>query len=654
MKDQPCEIPDVPGFRTGAAACGLKPEGPGGREPDVGVILCESAGGTGCAVISHGAVYSPSAKISSPRATSGYVRAVIVNSGNANCCTGDKGLADAREMIRLASEGLSVPQEQIILASAGEAGVPLPMDRVREGLEAACRDALDGGRGDVATAVLPPGGARRIAHGSGSLDGKPFRIAGLARGLSFEARGAPARLALMVTDAALGVDCLTEMLRDVVSRTFERLEFDRGTSPGDTVCLLASGRAGNTPAEDVYSAGEFIEALEEVAKSLALDLAFEGEEGARLVEVSVTGAASDEDADLAVRAIAGSDTVRMALHRAEPAWGLVLAAAGRLGARVVESRVTVRMGGVVVSERGRSARSVPDDLAERLGEGKITVELDLGLGEGVARLWTSDLSDGERERVHRMETERDEARREREEIEKKLREVKSARDAAAREAKAARFSLELAEQGRKKLSAAGSDLGELRKKIDELETEKKAAAKEMKKLRFEIEIAERRGARKAGGAKKGAAGGGEESAGDQKALKKKLAASEKARKAAEKEVASIKERLERTRMKTVEVSTERDSLREELEKALDAAGGEGGDLEEEVERLRLEMENRESESEELLADIERFRSLDKAREKEADELDKKLEAARAEVAGLKAQIELKEQLVKQLMGQGGG
>ncbi len=496
MKDKPCEIPDVPGFRTGAAACGLKPEGPGGPEPDVGVVLCESAGGTGCAVISHGAVYSPSAKISSPRAVSGHVRAVVVNSGNANCCTGEEGLADARGMIRLASERLSVPQEQIILASAGEAGVPLPMDRVREGLEAACRDALEGGRGDVATAVLPPGGARRMAHGSGSLEGKPFRIAGLARGLSFEARGAPARLAVMVTDAALGVDCLAEMLRDVVSRTFERLEFDRGTSPGDTVCLLASGRAGNTPAEDVYSAGEFVEALEEVAKSLALDLAFEGEGGARLVEVAVTGAASGEDAELAVRAIAGSETVRMALHRAEPAWGLVLAAAGRLGARVVESRARVRLGGVVVSERGLPARSVPDDLAERLASGKIAVELDLGLGVGVARLWTSDLSDGERERVRRVETERDGAKGEREEIEKKLRETESARDAAAREAKAARFSLELAEKGKKKLSAAGSDLGELRKKIGELEAEKEAAAKDMKKLRFEIEIAERRGARR--------------------------------------------------------------------------------------------------------------------------------------------------------------
>jgi hypothetical protein len=365
------------------------------------------------------------------------------------------------------------------------------MDRVREGIEAACREALDQGRGDVAAAIVPAGGARRIASCSGTIDGEPFRIAGVSRGLGCDAPGAPTRLAVMVTDVAVQAGCLGEVLREVVRATFDRLDFDGRMSVGDTVALLASGAAGNDPLEDIYAAGVLSEAVEAVARRLALELAFEGEEGTRLVEIAVTGAATDDDAELAAKAIAGSASVRMALHRAEPCWGLVLAAAGKLGARLSEQRSTVRMNGVAVAERGRRARSIPDDIGETLASGRvIEVELDLGLGEGASTLWTSDLSDGEKQRLRSIEAERDAALSLREQAQGKLEEVESARAAIAREAKSTRVSLELAEKTQKKLKAAASASGSLQERIDELEAEKDEALKESKRLRASLEKAE--------------------------------------------------------------------------------------------------------------------------------------------------------------------
>ncbi|MHC5056790.1 MAG: bifunctional ornithine acetyltransferase/N-acetylglutamate synthase [Planctomycetota bacterium] len=384
----PAELADVDGFRTGAAASGLRSGG-----SDVGVILCEE-GGCGTALFTQNASRAAPVQVSRPRALAGRLRGVVANSGNANCFTGEEGLGDARQMVLLASSGLDVPEEQLLVASVGAAGVPLPAEEVGRGIEDACADALGDGRGDFASVIAPAGAPRRTVSGSGTVGGKTFRIAGVTRGLDLSGTGMANVFAFVVTDAAVEPEFLTDAVDSAHAGSFGRLVVDAGVGTNDTLCVLCSGRAGNEPLGDLLSGGVFAEALGEVVAGLALDLAFDASGATRLIDVKVSGATSDEDAETVARAIAESTLVRIAVHAGRPGWELVLAAAGRSGARVVESRATVRLAGTIVYDRGRPAEHSPDALAEKLRAPRAAIELDLGLGEGAAGIFTCTLSDG--------------------------------------------------------------------------------------------------------------------------------------------------------------------------------------------------------------------------------------------------------------------
>jgi len=389
----PLELADVAGFRTGAASCGLKTSG-----LDVGVIVCEPEAGCGTAVFTRNEVAAAPVKMSRPRALAGRLRALVANAGNANCCTGERGLGDAEEMGRLAAGKLGVAEEEVLVASTGVIGRPIDMGKVREGIEAACADALASGAGDVASAILTTDTVRKVASASGEIGGKAFRVAGIAKGAGMLApRLAPpsaTMLAFLVTDAAATPEFLKEVLPAVAERTFNRVTVDGDTSTNDTVALLSSGLAGNAPAADAGSeAGRALAgAIEAVSRELAVAMARDGEGATKLVEVRVSGAASEADADSAARTIAESPLVKTALHGADPNWGRILAAAGRSGARLDETRARVKLGGVVVFDAGTPVDPVPETAVLKLREKEVTVELDLGLGEGASVMWTCDLT----------------------------------------------------------------------------------------------------------------------------------------------------------------------------------------------------------------------------------------------------------------------
>jgi len=396
LDEKPAELADVAGFRTGIATCGLKRSG----RPDVGVILCVPDAGCGTAVFTRNAVAAAPVRLSRPRALAGRLRAVVANSGNANCCTGERGERDAAQTAALAAEALGVPEERVLVASTGVIGRPLDMEKVRAGVTEACALALDGGRGDLAAAILTTDTVRKVASASGTLAGRPFRVAGTAKGAGMIAPdlGPPAAtmLAFVVTDAAAEPAALRAILPGAAERTFNRVTVDGDTSTNDTLCLMASGLAGNTPVADPGSPGGAVlaGAVEAVARELAVAIAADGEGATRLVEVRVTGAASDRDADLAARAVANSPLVKTAAHGADPNWGRVLAAAGRSGAKVDERLATVRLQGSAVFERGGPIEPVPQALGAKLREKRIAIELDLGLGAASAEMWTCDLTRG--------------------------------------------------------------------------------------------------------------------------------------------------------------------------------------------------------------------------------------------------------------------
>lgn len=235
---------------------------------------------------------------------------------------------------------------------------------------------------------------RKAASASGTLGGRPFRVAGVAKGSGMIAPNMATLLAFLVTDAAATPEYLAEVLPHVAARTFNRVTVDGDTSTNDTLCLLASGGAGNGAVENQFAedGATLAGALEAVARELAVAVAADGEGATKLVEVRVTGAATEREALLAARTIAESPLVKTAVHGGDPNWGRILAAAGRSGAMVDDARATVRLSGVAVFEEGTPVRPVPEAAGAGLAEKRVVIELDLGIGEGEAGMWTCDLT----------------------------------------------------------------------------------------------------------------------------------------------------------------------------------------------------------------------------------------------------------------------
>ncbi|MHC5054922.1 MAG: bifunctional glutamate N-acetyltransferase/amino-acid acetyltransferase ArgJ [Planctomycetota bacterium] len=385
----PAALSDVAGFKTGVAACGLKKSG-----PDVAVIF--NAGSVGAAVFTRNLVAAAPVKLSRPRAKAGKVRAVVVNAGNANCCTGEQGLKDAEEMARLAAAKLGVPEEEVLVASTGVIGRVLDMAKVKAGVEAAAAEAKAGGKGDVAAAILTTDLARKAVSASGTLAGKPFRVAGIAKGSGMIAPNMATMLAFIVTDADASLEYISELLPHIADRTFNRVTVDGDTSTNDMFCVLASGKGKSAPVSSQFAEeGQVLaEAIETVARELAMAIARDGEGATKLVDVRVTGAATDEDAELAVKTIAESPLVKTAVHGGDPNWGRILAAAGRSGAKVDDALATVRIGDVAVFEKGTPVLPVPEAAAAKLAGKDVSIEIDLGLGDAEAAMWTCDLTKG--------------------------------------------------------------------------------------------------------------------------------------------------------------------------------------------------------------------------------------------------------------------
>jgi len=386
---EPAALSDVAGFKTGVAACGLKTSG-----PDVAVIL--NKGDVGAAVFTQNEVAAAPVRLSRPRAKAAKVRAIVANAGNANCCTGEQGMRDAEEMARIAASKLGVPEDEVLVASTGVIGRALDMAKIRSGIEAATADAKAGGKGDVAGAILTTDLARKAVSASGTLGGKPFRVAGVAKGSGMIAPNMATMLAFIVTDADASREYLSELIPHIADRTFNRVTVDGDTSTNDMLCVLASGKGKSAPVSSQFAEeGQILsEAIEAVAMELALAIARDGEGATKLVEVRVSGAATDGDADLAARTIAESPLVKTAIHGGDPNWGRILAAAGRSGAKVDDSCATVRLGGVAVFEKGAPVLPVPRAATEKLAAKEALVELDLGIGTGEAVMRTCDLTKG--------------------------------------------------------------------------------------------------------------------------------------------------------------------------------------------------------------------------------------------------------------------
>ncbi len=329
------------------------------------------------------------------RVAGGQARAVVVNSGCANACTGPQGALDAERMAQLTGEGLGVPASQVLVCSTGTIGVPLPMDKIAKGIAAAVPVLATDGGALAARAIMTTDTVDKQVALEFPLAGRTVRVGGMAKGAGMIEPHMATLLVFLTTDAAVSGEALQGCLRRAVDCSFNRITVDGDQSCNDTVLLLANGAAGTPVLDEAHPEWpRFVEAVETVCRDLALRVVRDGEGATKFVTVEVRGAVTDAEADLAARAVARSLLVKTSWFGGDPNWGRVIDAVGYSGAQVQEALVDISYDGLMAFRGGRP------ELTQRLREleavlrkPEFTLVVDLHLGTGRAVMYTCDCSE---------------------------------------------------------------------------------------------------------------------------------------------------------------------------------------------------------------------------------------------------------------------
>ena len=377
------------GFHTAATACGLKPSG----NLDLGLVWsegpCSAAG-----VFTTNRVQAAPVHVcrETLAAAAGRVRGVLYNSGCANAVTGERGLTDARRMRELAAAAIDAKPDELLVLSTGVIGKFLDMGKLASGITALRSHSALRAAGDAARAIMTTDTRAKLAFSPLALPGGRATIAGFAKGAGMIHPNMATMLSVITTDARIEPARLDRALRSAVERSFNRISVDGDMSTNDTVLVLASGASGAI----VDDAGEpeFTGALTDVCVSLARQVARDGEGATRLVELRVTGGATDAQAHRVGDAIACSPLVKTAIHGNDPNWGRILAAAGYSGEAIEPDRVGLWFGDgdVQLLDRGLPVAFDAARASALLQQDPAIIHLDLGLGTASAVVWTCDFS----------------------------------------------------------------------------------------------------------------------------------------------------------------------------------------------------------------------------------------------------------------------
>jgi glutamate N-acetyltransferase / amino-acid N-acetyltransferase len=376
------------GFRAAGISCGIKKTG----APDLALIISELSASAGAVFTLNKAQAAP-VLVSKERlaASGGRARVIVINSGCANACTGEDGLATANAMADAAAAAAGAGRAEVLVASTGVIGVALDREAVTAGiLEAAGALEADGGaaaaRAIMTTDPFPKEAAVTVDGPAGR-----FSVGGIAKGSGMIEPMMATMLAVVTTDAAVAPALLQRALTAAVDATFNAISVDGECSTNDCVFALANGASGA-----IVSDGDcdlLVEALRRVCEPLALGIVRGGEGATKLVTVDVTGGRSNAEARRAARAIANSPLVKTAIHGADPNWGRLIAVAGRADVDFSLERARVAIGDAVLFADGKPFDERAPEASRHLQQTDVAIALDLGTGgTGTARMWTCDLS----------------------------------------------------------------------------------------------------------------------------------------------------------------------------------------------------------------------------------------------------------------------
>ena len=378
------------GFCAGATYAGIKKGGTGDK-PDLGILFSEVPAVI-AGVFTTNLIKSAPVLLCQQRLSQGEAAVVVVNSGCANACTGDSGMDDAVEMAAMTAKAIGVKTDEVLVASTGVTGQRLPMKLIEEGVHQVMISAQGGH--DLARAMMTTDTIPKEVAVTARVDGVEFTIGGVAKGSGMIHPNMATMLSFLTTDAAVEPSFLRSALKKATDISFNMVIVDGDTSPSDTFMIMANGQAGNEPvSEGSPLAGTFQQALEKVSVYLARLIAGDGEGATRLIEVTVEGAVSDDEARLVARTIAVSPLVKSAVHGADPNWGRIIVAAGYSGAEVVESKIDLDIGDVSLLRAGKPLAFSDDNVVKVFEQSEVPIRLNLNLGTGSATAWGCDLSE---------------------------------------------------------------------------------------------------------------------------------------------------------------------------------------------------------------------------------------------------------------------
>ena len=373
------------GFEAAGVRCGIKERG-----RDLALVFSRRPA-VAAGVFTSNLFAAAPVQVSRERIQAGAAQAVVLNSGCANACTGEQGLENAREMAALAARGLGIFPEAVLVGSTGLIGPQLPMDRVVAGIGAAVDALSSRGGHQAARAIMTTDTVPKEISVEVRLGERPVRVGGMAKGVGMLAPNMATMLCVLTTDADIERSDLDISLRWSVDRSFNSITVDGDMSTNDTCVILANGLSG-VAVRTQEQLQQFQSALDFATSHLARAIIMDGEGATKLVEVTVRGAASYEDARKAAFTIANSPLVKTALFGEDPNWGRILAAAGRAGVALDPARAELALCSVPLVKDGVSLEFDPEQMHQALGEREVSILLDLHQGPLTATVWTCDLS----------------------------------------------------------------------------------------------------------------------------------------------------------------------------------------------------------------------------------------------------------------------
>lgn len=383
------ELPEIAGVRCASAYAAIRYKTP---RPDV--LLMTFDEGTVAAGVWTTSLTASAPVLRGRKALAegkGSARVLVVNSGNSNAFTGQKGEIAVDETVKAASALVGCGEHEVFVASTGVIGEPLPYGKITAILPELYANQRAGAWEDAAKAILTTDTYAKYAEAQAVIDGVPVKIAGIAKGSGMIAPNMATMLAFVFTDAAVEHSALQEMLEASVDESFNAITVDSDTSTSDTLMLFATGKAGNAPFTAPHPA--FLEALNKVTKELAHLVVKDGEGATKFIEIEVAGAEHKQAARKIGLAIANSPLVKTAIAGEDANWGRIVMAVGKSGERAERDRLCISIGGIAVARNGEVVEGYDEaPVAKHMKGEHIRIAVDVGVGNGKATVWTCDLT----------------------------------------------------------------------------------------------------------------------------------------------------------------------------------------------------------------------------------------------------------------------